>query len=47
MGTKLDAPMVVQRVCKRSMVKDLLCGVVDGIIGAPRCRMACFPVCFS
>lgn len=24
------------RVCKRSVVKDLFCGVVDGIIGAPR-----------
>lgn len=35
MGTKLDAPMVVQRVCKRSVVKDLLFGVIDGISGAP------------
>jgi len=30
------------RVCKRSVVKDLLCGVVDGIIGAPRVAWLAF-----
>ena len=23
------------RACKRSVVKDLLCGVIDGLVGAP------------
>ena len=30
------------RVCKRSVVKDLLCGVVDGIIGVPRVAWLAF-----
>lgn len=30
------------RVCKRSVVKDLLCGVVNGIIGAPRVAWLAF-----
>lgn len=42
MGTKLDAPMVEQRVCKRSMVKDLLCGVIDGLVGVPRVAWLAF-----
>ena len=30
------------RACKRSVVKDLLCGVVAGIIGAPRVAWLAF-----
>lgn len=30
------------RVCKRSMVKDLLCGVVDGLISVPRVAWLAF-----
>ena len=29
------------RACKRSVVKDLLCGVVDGLISVPRGLLSC------
>ena len=30
------------RVCKRSNMKDLFCGVIDGLVGVPRVAWLAF-----